>query len=175
MSESGYVEALEAHFDRVADALRLTVEYVGLDVLPAEPGWDWFEALEDAPWFPEWLSAMKSRQKVEAEARQALDDLLAVEHLEVDFDADFMVRLAEGAPVEWAVCRIDGETDDQHFRAFRPGFTVGKVSHFAPDPDGQLAYKAVEILNEDGELVGSYHDSAGSRWFFYGPFGFYED
>lgn len=31
--------------DDLADAIRLTVEYVGNDMLPAVPGWSWFDAL----------------------------------------------------------------------------------------------------------------------------------
>lgn len=48
---------------QLVQALRLTVEYVGLDLLRPERGWDWFEALEDEPWFPEWLSAMTSHEQ----------------------------------------------------------------------------------------------------------------
>jgi len=29
----------------LADAIRLTVEYLGLDILPAQPGWSWYDAL----------------------------------------------------------------------------------------------------------------------------------
>lgn len=31
--------------DDLADALRLTVEYIGNDMLPAKAGWSWFDAL----------------------------------------------------------------------------------------------------------------------------------
>ena len=31
--------------DELAHAIRLTVEYVGNDILPAKPGWSWFDAL----------------------------------------------------------------------------------------------------------------------------------
>ena len=42
-----YTEPIEAYdpiFD-LAEALRLTVEYVGNDMLPAREGWSWFDAL----------------------------------------------------------------------------------------------------------------------------------
>lgn len=38
-------EAAAAHADRLAEALRLTQEYVGSEVLPPIPGWSWFDAL----------------------------------------------------------------------------------------------------------------------------------
>lgn len=31
--------------DELTDAIRLTVEYVGLDILPPVIGWSWFDAL----------------------------------------------------------------------------------------------------------------------------------
>lgn len=30
----------------LTEAIRLTVEYVGLETLPPRPGWSWFEALQ---------------------------------------------------------------------------------------------------------------------------------
>lgn len=38
---------------KLAEALRLTQEYVGDEVLPALPGWSWYDALEE---FNEWKS-----------------------------------------------------------------------------------------------------------------------
>lgn len=32
---------------KLAEALRLTQEYVGPDLLPPVPGWSWFDALQD--------------------------------------------------------------------------------------------------------------------------------
>lgn len=37
--------AAVAAIDDLADAIRLTVEYVGNDTLPALAGWSWFDAL----------------------------------------------------------------------------------------------------------------------------------
>jgi hypothetical protein len=42
----------------LADAIRLTVEYLGLDVLPAQPGWSWYDAL--AKHAPELLNSMRA-------------------------------------------------------------------------------------------------------------------
>lgn len=36
---------LDAAVEELTEAIRLTVEYVGFDVLPAETGWSWFDAL----------------------------------------------------------------------------------------------------------------------------------
>lgn len=63
------IEQLEAMVNRAVigqpdavEALRLTVEYVGLELLPAEPGWSWFEVLRHEPWFPNWLEGMPGSQ-----------------------------------------------------------------------------------------------------------------
>ena len=52
--------------DAVADlveALRLTVEYVGLEVLPPLAGWSWFDALQrHAPEVAEHFEAQRVRQ-----------------------------------------------------------------------------------------------------------------
>lgn len=37
----------DALIARLAEALRLTQEYVGDATLPALPGWEWFDALEE--------------------------------------------------------------------------------------------------------------------------------
>lgn len=39
-------EELEAAIDELTEALRLTVEYVGNEVLPAREGWTWFDVLK---------------------------------------------------------------------------------------------------------------------------------
>ena len=49
------LETYTARIGTLVEALRLTVEYVGTDMLCPEPGWDWFDALCDEPWFAEWL------------------------------------------------------------------------------------------------------------------------
>lgn len=38
-------DAPQARGDDLAEALRLTQEYVGSEVLPAAPGWSWYDAL----------------------------------------------------------------------------------------------------------------------------------
>lgn len=40
------VQRLTAHADRLAEAIRLTQEYIGSDQLPAIEGWCWFDALQ---------------------------------------------------------------------------------------------------------------------------------
>lgn len=40
------LEQERALSDQLAQALRLTQEYVGNELLPALPGWSWFDALE---------------------------------------------------------------------------------------------------------------------------------
>lgn len=40
------IAELEVRADLLAEALRLTQEYVGDETLPALPGWSWFDALE---------------------------------------------------------------------------------------------------------------------------------
>lgn len=40
------ITELERHAVMLAQALRHTQEYVGPDLLPALPGWSWFDALE---------------------------------------------------------------------------------------------------------------------------------
>ena len=49
------LKLLTARVTTLVQALRLTVEYVGTDLLHPGPGWDWFEALKDEPWFDKWL------------------------------------------------------------------------------------------------------------------------
>ncbi len=46
--DEGYAKADEAKkmADKLAEALRLTQEYCGDDLLPPKPGWSWFDALE---------------------------------------------------------------------------------------------------------------------------------
>lgn len=63
------------------EALRLTAEYVGLDVLRPDPGWDWYDALsKHMPEFDKWLAKMPSRGTSEVAANlntaSDLDDIL---------------------------------------------------------------------------------------------------
>lgn len=51
-------QALDERTETLANALRLTVEYVGLDSLPPNAGWSWFDALRTEPWFDAWLEGM---------------------------------------------------------------------------------------------------------------------
>lgn len=44
---SEQVIALEYLVDTLADALRVTQEYVGPGILPPLPGWSWFDALTE--------------------------------------------------------------------------------------------------------------------------------
>jgi hypothetical protein len=39
------VSRLSIANEELADAIRLTVEYIGTDFLPARAGWSWFDAL----------------------------------------------------------------------------------------------------------------------------------
>ena len=59
----GADETVTVLADRVVtltEALRLTVEYVGLGLLHPSVGWDWYEALKSESWFDEWLGRMQS-------------------------------------------------------------------------------------------------------------------
>lgn len=49
-AEYALTEALEA--------LRLTVEYVGLQTLHARPGWSWYDVLSKYPEYQDWLRQM---------------------------------------------------------------------------------------------------------------------
>jgi hypothetical protein len=51
------IQSQQAAIADLADAIRLTVEYLGLDVLPAQPGWSWYDAL--AKHAPELLDSMR--------------------------------------------------------------------------------------------------------------------
>lgn len=52
-SYAGRVEELQAAVAGLAQAIRLTREYVGADLLPAVTGWDWYDALRR--WAPDAL------------------------------------------------------------------------------------------------------------------------
>ena len=39
------ISDLNQTIDELCEAIRLTVEYLGLDILPAQPGWSWYDAL----------------------------------------------------------------------------------------------------------------------------------
>lgn len=59
-----YRKVAAAHDQRVGrvteleEALRHTVEYVGLSTLQPEPGWAWYDALRPCGWFEDWLEAV---------------------------------------------------------------------------------------------------------------------
>lgn len=46
-------DLLESRITELEEALRLTVEYVGIDTLRPFEGWSWYDALASCPWFPE--------------------------------------------------------------------------------------------------------------------------
>ena len=50
---------------RVLEALRLTVEYVGLDTLRPSPGWSWYDVLSQRPEYADWLDSMVNPKPVE--------------------------------------------------------------------------------------------------------------
>lgn len=88
-----------AHPNRVpavcelAEAIRLTREYVGADLLPAVDGWSWYDALRR--WAPEYLpQGQPSIAAVESEASQPDDgypepppELSELEQLRADNDS----------------------------------------------------------------------------------------
>ncbi|MFE1082460.1 hypothetical protein [Brevibacterium sediminis] len=45
-SKDEAVEQIVTAIDDLAHAIRLTVEYVGNDLLPAKEGWSWYDALK---------------------------------------------------------------------------------------------------------------------------------
>lgn len=46
------------------EALRLTVEYVGLQTLRPFPGWSWFDVLSKYPEYADWLDSMVNPKPV---------------------------------------------------------------------------------------------------------------
>lgn len=46
LTDTGKTEALIEHAQMLAEALRLTQEYVGDELLPPVEGWSWFDALK---------------------------------------------------------------------------------------------------------------------------------
>lgn len=56
-------EMVSLAHDRVQElvqAMMWTVEYVGLDRLPDDPGWPWYDALRSAPDFDVWLERLRA-------------------------------------------------------------------------------------------------------------------
>jgi len=49
---------IERRVTQLEEALRLTVEYVGIQTLRPLEGWSWYDALHSCDWFPEWLARM---------------------------------------------------------------------------------------------------------------------
>lgn len=48
------------------EALRLTVEYVGVDVLRPRPGWSWYDVMSKRPEYASWLDSMVNPQPLDA-------------------------------------------------------------------------------------------------------------
>lgn len=96
--EHDQVNYLTRRVETLTEAFRLTVEYVGVELLRPEPGWDWYEALEDEPWFAEWLSAMTRHERFD----EGVEEKAA--HVEAP-------RLRIGSPVDLVA---DGVYRHQH-------------------------------------------------------------
>jgi hypothetical protein len=60
------------------EALRLTVEYVGLDTLHPGPGWSWFDVLSQRPEYADWLDSMVNPRPVVSRS----DDIPTCDHID---------------------------------------------------------------------------------------------
>lgn len=79
----GEVTTHEDQIRELTEAIRLTVEYVGVDILPPIEGWSWYDALskyapETIPPFVDWYEKhgeLPRMERAEAAKRARADDI----------------------------------------------------------------------------------------------------
>lgn len=136
---------LAQQVDRLVEALRLTVEYVGTETLKPTRGWTWFDALTDiAPPVAQWLADRHELVVKPAMERRA----------QIDAEAARRVQVARGhREVVGPTARIDltPGASDGGGKPCRP--VPCPAVDPLPEPDG-LVFMLIEF--EQGESVGHY-------------------
>ena len=72
------IQHAEYALTEALEALRLTVEYVGLQTLHPRPGWSWYDVLSKYPEYADWLDSMVNPKPVEINP----DDLVTDAHID---------------------------------------------------------------------------------------------